>query len=462
MREKSPQVMLNSVLVVSSPTSEKDKTQTSLICLATVLNKLGIQFDLLDLSGKIRYFYFSEDFFSPCDSKYWLSPRIFHEASWLDDFLPSNHTKFDAVFYSALFSPDILIHGRHSVNQKKRFPDCKSIIGGAAISCLNNRQLSVVSEIFDYVCMGYDVEFLITQLIENMKKPGTGSASRHVETSGVERIQPDYELIDIKPFITVYSGNGCNWGKCRFCNSSNLFNHRHYSRPSVEIADDFEKIAQLNGRVDDVMLSSDSFTQKGLTELGSCLRQRKLNVPYNIMLRGEKWVSEEVGKLLGESGCTDVFIGAESLNDEILRILNKGLSTESISNAIKNLSKYVKVTLGLMLFIPGVTEKQLNEQLLAVEKILPNINDIEPEILSVVQGTEFANHPESYGIKLWATERTINDSWCYGLSPDIPWTFSNNSDAEIWFKYYDKLKGLIKGFVKPHYWDSIDYMRLRF
>lgn len=192
------------------------------------------------------------------------------------------------------------------------------------------------------------------------------------------------------------------------------------------------------------------------------MRQRKLNVPYNIMLRPEQWVSNEVGKLLGGSGCTDVFIGAESLNDEILRILNKGLSTESISNAIKNLSKYVKITLGLMLFIPSVTEKQLDEQLLTVERVLPNVNDIEPEILSVVQGTEFATHPENYGIKLWATERTINDSWCYGLSPDIPWTFSNNSDAEIWFKYYDKLKSLIKGYVKPHYWDSIDFMRLRF
>jgi hypothetical protein len=180
------------------------------------------------------------------------------------------------------------------------------------------------------------------------------------------------------------------------------------------------------------------------------------------MLRGEKWVSEELGKLLGESGCTDVFIGAESLNDEILRILNKGLSTENIINAIKNLSKYVKVTLGLMLFIPSVTEKQLDEQLLTVERILPDLSDIEPEILSVVQGAEFASHPDNYGIKLWATEQNINDSWCYGLSPDIPWAFCNSGDVQVWFEYYDKLRGLIEDFVQPHYWDSIDFVRLRF
>ena len=130
MREKNPHVMLNKVLVVSSPTSEKDKTQTSLIYIATILNKLGIQFDLLDLSGTINYFDPPKEFYSPCDSEYWLPPRIFHEASWLDDFLPGSFAEFDTVFYSALFSPDILVHDRHSINQKKHFPDCKSIIGG--------------------------------------------------------------------------------------------------------------------------------------------------------------------------------------------------------------------------------------------------------------------------------------------------------------------------------------------
>jgi len=453
--------MIKKALIVSSPTSEKDKTQTSLIYLATELNKLGIQFDLLDLSGEIDYFDPPQKFFSPCDSEYWLSPRIFHEAHWLDDYLPSYREEYDAVFYSALFSPDILLHGRHSINQKKHYPNCVSVIGGAAISCLNDKQLSVISEIFDYVCIGQDVEYLIGKVIKNIKEPGDNFIGNHIKTNGLERIQPDYELVDIKPFVTVYSGSGCNWGKCVFCNSSNLC-PEYYSRPGIEIARDFEKISQLNGNISDVMLSSDSFTKNNLRETVSCLMDKKLDVPYNIMLRGEKWVSEELGELLRESGCTDVYIGAESLNDEILKTLNKGLNTENIINAIKNLSKYVKVTVGLMLFIPCVTEKQLDEQLVTVERILSNVNDIEPEILSIVQGAELASHPENYGIKLWATETNINDSWCYGLSPDIPWTFENSSDAKIWFEYYDKLRNLIRDFVQPHYWDSIDFVRLRF
>ena len=44
--------MIKEVLIVSSPTSDKDKTQTSLIYLATVLNKLGIQFDAQALQSR--------------------------------------------------------------------------------------------------------------------------------------------------------------------------------------------------------------------------------------------------------------------------------------------------------------------------------------------------------------------------------------------------------------------------
>lgn len=423
--------MLEHALIVSSPTSKKDKTQTSLVYLSTILNKLNVEYDLADLSGTIDYFDPPREFFSQWNSKHWLSSKIFYDAKWLDNYLPKDFKKYNAIFYSALFSPDIFLHGRHSINQKNNFPDCKTIIGGQAISCLNQRQLSVLSDVFDYVCADNNIGKLI---------------------------QPNYELTNIKDFITIYSGDGCNWNKCRFCNSKKI---KYHTRPAVEIASDLEQIARINPDIKDVMLSSDSFTRKDLIEIASCLKKKESKIPYNIMLRGESWITEKISKLLHESGCTDVFIGAESLNNEILKIVNKGTNTKNITNAVENLSNYMKVTLGLMLFIPHITEKQLEKQLLTLEKILPYVYDIEPEILSVIQGTEFACHSEKYGIKLWATNRTINDSWCYGLSPDIPWTFSNPQDAKTWFKHYDKLKNLIKDFVQPHYWDSIDYVRER-
>ena len=53
----------------------------------------------------------------------------------------------------------------------------------------------------------------------------------------------------------------------------------------------------------------------------------------------------------------------EALENGILKKINKGVTTESLINTVKRLSKSVKVTIGLLLFIPRVTETQLKAQL---------------------------------------------------------------------------------------------------
>jgi hypothetical protein len=333
-------------------------------------------------------------------------------------------------------------------------------VGGSALSSLDDQQISVLTSAFDFVCTGYDIREMISAILQEKPKLPKSGVGKHIRTNGNVSVQPDYRLVDVRRFVTSYSGHGCEWGKCRFCNSS--LNCGVFCRPIPELIDEIEKFAGLNGMVKDVMLSSDSFTEGYLTELASMLSSKKSTVPYNVMLRGERWVSNGLGDKLRKSGCSDVFIGAEAMSDEILSILNKGLNTSNILRAIKALAPHVKVILGLILFVPGVTEKQLDKQLQNIETILPHVNAIEPEILSVLQDTEFAKHPERYGIQLWAKDKNVNDSWCYGLSPDIPWTCKSAGDARIWFTYYAKLRSLIKDFVEPHYWDSIDEVKLRF
>lgn len=448
------------VLLVSSPTCEPDKTQTSIVYLATTLDDLGMEFDVLDLSGTIDYFKPPEEFFSPWESEFWSSPRIFSDCDWLDRFLPGSYSPFSAVFYSALFSPDILVHGRHSFNQRQRFPNSLTVIGGSALSTLADRQLSVVSEAFDFVCTGYDVAEMVAQVFAEVRSESRWGRTKRISTNGHVSVQPDFQLIDVRQFVTSYSGHGCNWGKCRFCNSS--LNCGHYCRPITETLNEFERLSRFNGNLKDVMLSSDSFTEEHIRQLASGLAAKKSDVPYNIMLRGESWVSGELGELLRRSGCTDVFIGAEALSDVPLRTLNKGLNCSSIFSAVKALSPYVNVILGLILFIPGTTQRQLDEQLRNIEGIIPHVTAFEPEILSVIQGTEFARHPEDYGIRLWPRDKSINDSWCYGLSPDIPWVFQNPHETQRWFNHYDKVRDLTEGIVEPHYWESIDAVRLRF
>jgi len=445
-------------LIVTSPTSEGDKTQAGLVYLASALEKYGLPAEIIGLSGQIDYFDPPEPFFSSWESPLWMNRRVFSTFNWLDEYIPSKFSDYGFVLYSALFSPDILIHGRHALKQKETHPETITALGGAAINCLNEQQIQLLSGLFDYVCVGFEVDGFISKIIKNRSEgryPTKGIIIRSFRPPG---IQPDFRIVPSSDFTTVYSGHGCRYGSCGFCNSKTCAGLIYHPRKSDDIARDFKQIAGINPLVKDVMLSSDSLDFKSIMQLTDRLSEDGINIPYNFMLRGESWVNDELGRRLADTGCTDVFIGVEALEDSLLSIINKGLKRQDLVRAIKILSRHVKVAIGLILFLPGVTKKRLDRQLSELEAILPFIHSVEPEILSVVQGSALAENPGNYGIQLWPESQSINDSWCFGLSPDIPWTFKDPYELDLWANHYIDLKGLLNDRVKPHYWESIEYV----
>lgn len=411
-------------LLVTSASSEKHMTQASILYLASWLKKDKVEFEILDMSGTIDYFNPPDEFFLSWNSENWLNPNIFHTDLSLDD-----HPEVDIVYYSSMFSTDIIVHGRHAVKMKELFPNCRIVLGGAAVRRLDSRQLSILRSIFDYVAFDYVIDADI-----------------------------DYSLIPIKPFVTIYSGQNCIYGKCRFCNTNSLSNY--YNVRNVDnIVKEFQEIKKYNVR--DVMLSSDMFTCKYINNLADELIAHKIDVPYNIMLRAEKWIDEEFSNKLKRSGCTDVFIGAEAFEDSILSFLNKGTHTHNNINSIKNLHNAgIKVEVGMILFIPTATKEQMGIQLNDIEPLLPYIHSISLEILTITNHSEFALHPYKYDIELFPEDgKSIIPSWCYGFSPDIPWTFLNKSGIKLWIDHFDDLRLLLGDVVPSHYYEAIDYLK---
>jgi len=414
-------------LIVTSASSKEHVTQASVLYLAAWFEKYKGEIEILDMSGTIDYFDPPDEFFSSWNSKSWLNPDIFHTDLSSDD-IP----EVDIVYYSSLFSTDIIIHGRHAVKIKELFPHCITALGGAAVRCLNDQSLEILKTIFDGVATDY-----------------------------ITDVEPDYSLVPIKSFVTINSGQNCIYGKCRFCNTSGLSNH--YSVKDVDsIVREFQEIEKYD--VKDVMLSSDMFTRKYINELTDELIAHNLYVPYNLMLRAEKWIDEELSDKLKRSGCTDVFIGAEAFEDGILEAINKGTRVENNINAIKNLhSAGIKVEAGMILFIPGITKEQMDIQLTNIEPLVPYTHEIGLEILTITKHSEFALRPYRYGIELFPKDgKSIIPSWCYGFSPDIPWTFTNKDEIKLWIDHYDELKLVLGDVVPSHYYESLDYLKGEF
>ena len=443
--------------VVSSLTSEKGMTQAGLVYLCTALERAKYKFQVVDLSGKIVYFYPPDELHSKCNSPSWMNPDSIRYGDWMDHYLPSIDQVGDLVFFSSSFSPDIVFHARYSHNLKTSNPKVTTAIGGVALATLRKEQLELLTRFFDYVLIGHDIDTLLRQVLNNESRPK--EHGEIVRAIAAPEFRPDYSLIPLDDFVSVYTGHGCYYSKCRFCDYPARAYQKIVFRCCSDVANDIHCIYQLRPTVRDIVLTQDSYTQEHLLETAREIGRYGGHIPYNLMLRAETWVTGEIGEILASSGCTDVFIGAEALDDELLQILNKGMTAYDILNAVKVLSEYVDVTIGMILFVPGVSKGALRSQLKRLEELLPYLYSIEPEVLTVVNGSAFARDPSRYGIILHATENLLNDSWCFGLSQDIPWTMADSQLIEIWLRYVDELRELCSEYVKPEYWSAVQFLR---
>lgn len=454
---KNTTVQMDSCTVITSLYSKKDMTQAGVVYLSSALSNAKILPDIIDLSGSLEYFNSPKELYSEYNSENWLNPNCITQGVWMDKYLPSSIEQNNIVFFSSLFSPDVVFHSRHSHNIKQINPNIITAIGGCAISSLNKDQIDFISLFFDYILIGHDVSSLVKVVLNGkMTPPEQCVIEKRIEPP---KFTPNYSLLPLGKLVTVYSGHGCYYGKCRFCDYPARSYQKLVFRYPKDVAFDVNQIYQLQPNIEDIVLTQDSYTKKHLIETANEIKHYGSHIPFNLMMRAEHWVSDELGKMLANSGCTDVFIGAEAMDNDILAVLNKGVTVNDIFHSIKVLSEHVDVTIGMILFVPGISKKSLYNQLNNVEKLLPYLNYIEPEVLTVVQGSEFALNPSKYGIKLYGNQNLLNDSWCFGLSQDIPWTMSDSSLMEEWFHFSSLMKGLCINHVKPDYWHAIEQLK---
>lgn len=423
-------------LILTSPTTSKNISQASIFYIAELLRKDNIKFDILDLSGMI-------DYYDPPVKMYenqkelWQSPLIFNE-SWIDNYIPECKDGYDYIYTSAMFSMDIIFQGRYVKKCKDTNPNIKAKIGGPAIKNLTIHQLKVISSIFDDMFMG------------DLSPP------------------PNYDLNQyrLKEFITIATGTGCDWGNCVFCNSGK---ERYSLRSFDEIVEEFLCISNISDS--EIMLSSDSISIAEINDLSLRLSNIKNTRKYNLMMRADKKIDKIFSENLKMSGCSDVFIGGEILDDGGLLLINKGTTVETIISVVKSLSNSgICVQLGLILFLPCIKESQLENQLRNLEKILPYMSCKEPSIvgslkfgldletLSVLYNSDFYNRSGRYGIDLYPKKNPIFSTWCYGLSPDIPWGFKDDTNYFMWKKHIDSLREILDGYVNEEYWWHVNYI----
>jgi anaerobic magnesium-protoporphyrin IX monomethyl ester cyclase len=130
---------------------------------------------------------------------------------------------------------------------------------------------------------------------------------------------------------SVITSRGCPF-HCHFC-SRPVFGNRFRSRSATSVADEVEAVAALG--YDRVWFADDCFTlkRKRLIDICDELISRGADIGWECLSRVDT-IDLEAAEKMRKAGCLRVFLGIESGNDSVLKIMRKQTTTRQAKEAV--------------------------------------------------------------------------------------------------------------------------------
>ncbi len=243
------------------------------------------------------------------------------------------------------------------------------------------------------------------------------------------------------PVGTIGTSRGCVYG-CTYCNKS-VFGRMFRAKSVKRVVDEFELLLK-NGfkeiHVWDDMFATDL---KRAKEICNEIIKRKLKFSWQLECGVRvNCVDKEFFEKCVKSGCYKVAFGFESGNDDILKSINKGTTTQQARDAVKWAKQAGMETSGFfMMGLPEDTIKTMNQTIDFACSL--GLDYAKATILLPLPSTQLFEEFEKKGLlktKDWSKYNFHTASRVYN-HPTLDW--------ETLGKYYDKFHK--KFYFRPSY-----------
>jgi anaerobic magnesium-protoporphyrin IX monomethyl ester cyclase len=245
---------------------------------------------------------------------------------------------------------------------KAKAPDVPVVLGGAHATCFFDTILRDCPSV-DLVVRG-EAELAFTELIRRLEKgkpyddvpalvyrsragdvvinpPATPTANldelphpaRHIFNLDLYRPLP--HQCRQEPATTVITSRGCPWARCRFCYQSGSYGSTYRRRSPENVVDEVRYLVRelgFRGIIfwDDVFCIQPSWIER----LCDLLDREKLDFLWTAQARVNS-VTQDMLMRMARSGCYNIYFGFESGNQELLDMIDKGITLDQARQAVK-------------------------------------------------------------------------------------------------------------------------------
>lgn len=263
-----------------------------------------------------------------------------------------------AVSFTVPFPGNLLATLRCAGYIKENHPGVKTIMGGGYPST----ELRVMTDkvLFKYIdyCILDDGEVPLErilsggELVRTYTAEGYSGGEEHITHAG--QGCPDFSglphgkyfsLTDVtNPMHRLWSdgrwnkmmvAHGCYWARCAFCDTSLDYICRYDSVPAATFVDWMEQVMAETGSRG-FHFVDEAAPPKMLKEISLEILRRGLKVSWWTNIRFEPAFTGDVAALMASAGCIAVSGGLEVASDRLLELMNKGVTVEQATIAMRN------------------------------------------------------------------------------------------------------------------------------
>ncbi|MBR8537324.1 radical SAM protein [Carboxylicivirga sediminis] len=185
----------------------------------------------------------------------------------------------------------------------------------------------------------------------------------------VEVANPMFRLWSDGHWLKLTLAHGCYWGKCTFCDGSLDYIKRYEPSPVGMVVDRMEALMAQTG-IRGFHFVDEAAPPVLLKELALEILKRQLKVVWWTNIRFEKSFTADLCLLLKQSGCIAVAGGLEVASPRVLKLINKGVTLEQVSNVAANLTHAgIMVHAYLMYGFPSQTAQETIDALEVVRQL---------------------------------------------------------------------------------------------
>ena len=259
------------------------------------------------------------------------------------------------------------------------------------------------------------------------------------------------------PMVSIFTSRGCN-ARCNFCLYPQTMFGNFRERSPKNIADEFQWISKNLPEVKEVLIDDDTFTMN--KKHAQKVAQELISINNKLLWTCESraTLDYETLSLMKKAGCRLIVSGFESISQEVLNKVNKGIKVSNVDGFVDAAKKAgIKIHACFMAGNPGDTLETLNATLQWALKNKFDTSQFFP--LQVYPGTKAYDWAKETGyLKIqdfrdWITPSGMHNMTILkndtGLSAQECLDFCDYARRKFYLRPGFIIKKIIQGFKEP-------------